>query len=181
MAKLFHVSEESGIQTFLPRPPPSPDAGVVGDAVWAIDEAHLPNYLLPRDCPRVTYAPGAETTPEEYARFFGASRANRIVAIEEAWRERITQCRLYLYNLPDEAFEIADAKAGYFISRRAVTPVTVDTVDDPLRLMADLGAEYRFLDDLWPLRNAVIVSSLEFSIIRWRNARSRQTENRSAQ
>jgi hypothetical protein len=115
------------------------------------------------------------------AHFFGSSRAKRIVAIEEAWRARIAQCRLYLYNLPDEAFEIADANAGYFISRCAVTPLSVATVDDPLRLMAELDAEYRFFDDLWPLRNAVIVSSLEFSIIRCGNARPPQTASRSPQ
>ena len=171
MPKLFHVSEERGIQTFFPRPPPSPDAGVVCDAVWAIDEAHLPNYLLPRDCPRVTYDARAETTPEELAHFFGSSRARRIVAIEEAWRVRISECHLYLYRLPDETFEIADSNAGYFISRSAVAPLSVTTVGDPLQLMAELDAEYRFFDDLWPLRNAVIASSLEFSIIRWRNAR----------
>jgi len=181
MPNLFHVSEESGIQLFLPRPPPSPDAGVTGDAVWAIDKAHLPNYLLPRDCPRVTYAARAETTPEERERFFGSSQAKRIVAIEEAWRTRIAQCRLYLYHLPDDAFEVADAGAGYFISRRAVMPLSMAMVEDPLRLMAELRAEHRFVDDLWPLRNAVIASSLEFSIIRWRNAQPRQSTNQSPQ
>jgi hypothetical protein len=181
MPTLFHVSEEKGIERFVPRPPPSADAGVVGDAVWAIDEAHLPNYLLPRDCPRVTFAGRAENTPEELTRFFGSSRAKRIVAIEEAWRARIAQCRLYLYNLPDEAFEIADANAGYFISRSAVRPLSTTTMDDPLRLMVELGAEYRFFDDLWPLRDAVIASSLEFSIIRWRNARPPKSANQSPQ
>ena len=173
MPTLFHVSEEKGIERFIPRPPPSSDAGVAGDAVWAIDEAHLPNYLLPRDCPRVTYGVGARTAPGELARFFGASRAKRVVAIEEAWRTRIAQCRLYLYRLPDETFDVADADAGYYISRCAVTPLSMRTVDDPLGLMIKLDAEYRFLDDLWSLRNDVVASSLEFSIIRWRNARPR--------
>lgn len=181
MPALFHISEEQGIETFVPRPPPSPEAGVVGDAVWAIDEEHLPNYLLPRDCPRVTYGVGARTTPEERASFFGSSRAKRIVAIEKAWRARIAECRLYLYRLPDETFRVSDANAGYYISRCVVTPLSVRIVDDPLGLMVELGAEYRFLDDLWPLRNDVIASSLEFSIIRWRNARPRQPASQSAQ
>ena len=52
-AQLFyHVSEESNIAVFEPRLPPSPDSGVQGEVVWAIDQEHLPNYLLPRDCPR---------------------------------------------------------------------------------------------------------------------------------
>ena len=40
--KLFHVSEDAGIARFDPRPPPSPDAGVVGDAV----AAHLIDQLV---------------------------------------------------------------------------------------------------------------------------------------
>ena len=59
--RLFHVSEESRIKVFNPRPVPSPDAGVAGEAVWAVDEVHLPNYLLPRDCPRVTFAANERT------------------------------------------------------------------------------------------------------------------------
>ncbi len=94
--------------------------------------------------------------------------------MEEVWRTRIAQCRLYLYTLPDETFSVVDATAGYYISRCAVTPLSVRTVGDPLRLMVELDAEYRFLDDLWSLRNDVIASSLEFSIIRWRNARPQE-------
>jgi hypothetical protein len=32
------------------------------------------------------------------------------------------------------------------------------------------GVELRILPNLWPLRDAVIESTLEFSIIRWRNS-----------
>jgi hypothetical protein len=48
---LFHVSEEAGLARFEPRPSPSADAPVV----WAVDADRLRNYLLPRECPRVTY------------------------------------------------------------------------------------------------------------------------------
>ena len=49
---LFHVSEERGIEEFEPR---APKEG--GDpVVWAIHAVRLPNYLVPRDCPRVTYS-----------------------------------------------------------------------------------------------------------------------------
>ena len=51
MPRLFHVSEDPTIARFEPRPVASPDSGVTGDAVWAVAESHLPNYLLPRDCP----------------------------------------------------------------------------------------------------------------------------------
>ena len=64
---LFHASENAGIQVFHPRLfSTAPDAGPV---VWAIDALKLPNYLLPRDCPRVTFGVSAATTDEDRHRF----------------------------------------------------------------------------------------------------------------
>ena len=68
---LFHVSEESGIERFEPRPSQYPDEPVV----WAIDADRLRNYLLPRECPRVTYYAGRETTAADVERFLGPSAA----------------------------------------------------------------------------------------------------------
>jgi hypothetical protein len=113
---LFHVSEEGGIEVFEPR---APKEGV-DPVVWAIDEMRLRNYLVPRDCPRVTFYAGAETTEADAQRFLGSSTA--VVAIEESWSERLGSCRLYCYHLPSETFECADECAGYFVSRVAVVP-----------------------------------------------------------
>jgi hypothetical protein len=52
--RLFHVSEQANIGRFDPRP--SEFASV--PVVWAIDDARLRNYLVPRDCPRVTFYAG---------------------------------------------------------------------------------------------------------------------------
>jgi hypothetical protein len=46
---LFHISEEPGIELFEPRVSEGR-----GPVVWAIDADRLRNYLLPRECPRVT-------------------------------------------------------------------------------------------------------------------------------
>jgi hypothetical protein len=54
---LFHVSEQADIDVFERRW--SESAGQ--RLVWAIDEDHLRNYLLPRECPRVTFYAGAQT------------------------------------------------------------------------------------------------------------------------
>jgi hypothetical protein len=48
---LFHVSEEPGTERFEPRAP----AGAGDPVVWAIDAERLRNYLVPRECPHVTY------------------------------------------------------------------------------------------------------------------------------
>ena len=40
---------------------------------------------------------------------------------------------------------------------------------------AEAGAEVRILDDFWPLADAVAASSLQFSILRKRNAKPRRS------
>jgi hypothetical protein len=168
---LFHVSEEPGIERFEPRPSPYTAEPVV----WAIDADHLRNYLLPRDCPRVTYYAGCDTTAGDTARFLGSSPA--VVAIENAWLERLRSCRLYCYHLPPESFECMDECAGYFVSRRPVVPARVQVIDDLLGALLERGVELRFAPNLWSLREAVVASTLRFSLIRMRNALP--TEDRS--
>jgi len=169
--RLFHVSETPGIRRFEPRPPPSPDAGVIGDAVWAVAQSHLVNFLLPRDCPRICFRAGPETTGEDRARFLGGSSV--VVAVEDAWAARIAAATLHLYEMPPQTFEEALPEAGYWISRETVTPLSVQTQGDLFKALEDAGADVRRLDDFWPLADAVAASTLQFSIIRWRNARPR--------
>lgn len=164
---LFHVSEESGIGRFEPRA-----AGGAGEpVVWAIDAERLRNYLVPRECPRVTYYAGRETSAADVERFLGSSPA--VVAVEGGWLERLRSCRLYCYHLPPETFVCADECAGYFVSRAAVVPARVEVFEDPLAELLRRGVELRFVPSLWALHDAVAASSLRFSLIRMRNARPR--------
>ena len=68
--RLFHVSEQANIGEFVPRCPARGDLDPAVALVWAIDEARLPNYLTPRDCPRVTYHVGEHTTQSDREMFF---------------------------------------------------------------------------------------------------------------
>jgi len=170
--RLFHVSEEAGIARFDPRPPPSTDSGVTGDCVWAVDEDHLVNYLLPRDCPRVSYGRGPRTTEADAERFLMVAR--RVVAFEAAWLERMETCALRVYEMPAETFDLALGDAGYWISRQAVIPLAERVWTDLIWALVEAGAEVRVLQDFWPLSDAVAASSLEFSIIRKRNALPRR-------
>jgi hypothetical protein len=164
---LFHVSEEAGITRFEPRAPQG-----AGDLlVWAISAERLCNYLVPRQCPRVTYYAGPRTTAADVQRFLGPSTA--VVAVEREWLERLRSCRLYCYHLPPDTFECLDATAGYFVSRVLVRPVRVEIVDDPVAALEKRGVELRVVPNLWPLRDAVLASSLQFSMIRMRNAQPR--------
>ncbi len=140
--------------------------------MWAIDADRLRNYLVPPDCPRVTFYAGPDTTAEDVRRFLGSSAA--VVAIEQGWLEPLRSCRLYCYHLPPETFERTDDCAGYFVSRAAVVPGAIDVVDDPVAKLQRRGVELRVLSNLWLLHDAVAASSLQFSIIRMRNARPRE-------
>src|SRR5262245_34980785 len=156
---LYHVSEEPDIEVFEPR-----RIDGAGEAlVWAIDDARLRNYLMPRECPRVTFYAGARTSVVDRERFLGSSVA--VVAIEAAWFARLQSCRLFCYHLPADGFTSYDETAGYFVSRRAVTPLSVECIDDPVSAILQRGVELRIVPNLWSLRDSVIESTLEFSII----------------
>jgi len=60
------------------------------------------------------------------------------------------------------------------VSRVPVTPACVQVFDDPLSELPQRGVEVRIMDNLWSLRDAVVVSSLQFSMIRMRNALPRE-------
>ena len=163
---LFHISEEPGIEIFEPRP----SDYTAEPVVWAITPDRLHNYLVPRDCPRVTYYTGPATSDADVERFLGSSRA--VVAVESGWFERLRSQRLYCYQLPPDTFECLDECAGYFVSRVAVAPARIEVIDNAIAELLKRGVELRFVPDLWPLRDAVVASTLQFSIIRMRNAKS---------
>jgi len=167
---LFHLSEQADIVQFEPRISEYTSEPVV----WAIEESRLCNYLLPRDCPRVTFYAGPDTTEADKELFLGSSRA--VVAIESVWLDRVRSSRLCCYQMPPETFECLDECAGYFVSRAAVVPARLEAFDDLLAELTKRGAELRILPTLWPLRDAVVKSSLRFSLIRLRNAIPRSIE-----
>lgn len=170
---VYHVSDQPGLDRFEPRPPPSRDAGVSEPVVWAISGSLLHNYLLPRDCPRVTFYAGALTSDEDRERFLGPGDVRHVVAIEHAWLARVRTCRLWIYAFAPHTFSLIDASAGYYVSRLPVDPVHVHESNDLLAALAARDVELRVLPNLWPLRNAVQASTLAYSFIRMRNARPR--------
>jgi len=68
--RLFHISEEDNISVFIPRLPKRKDLDPGHGLVWAITEDCLPNYLTPRNCPRVTYHCNERTTGKDITIFF---------------------------------------------------------------------------------------------------------------
>lgn len=168
---LFHMSDQPDIARFEPRP--APNSTQTGAMVWAIDREHLHNYLLPRDCPRITFYALPDSQPEHVTRLMGYSSAAHIVAIEAGWLAEVRQQTLYCYELSGASFALIDEGAGYYISREAVIPRTVTVIEDLLGELLRHDVELRVMPSLWPLYDAVVASTLQFSIIRMRNAQPR--------
>lgn len=159
---LYHVSDSAGITHFEPR--------VIGDGpplVWAIDADHLCNYLLPRECPRVCFRAGPLSTTEDVALLDGAGI---VIAIEGVWDERVGTGSVAVYEMPVEGFVLTDATAGYWTSPAPVMPTGVRTVTDLPAELAARGVRLLVLPSLWKLADRVKTSSLDFSLIRMRNA-----------
>ncbi|MCL2169288.1 MAG: hypothetical protein FWB74_04605 [Defluviitaleaceae bacterium] len=170
--RLFHVSEEAGIRVFEPRVPSRADVERVG-LVWAVDEWRLPNYLLPRDCPRVTYHAHAGLADGDEALRFFSSSFRHVVAIEHGWFKAVCDCRLYVYEFDPAGFELQDAIAGYYVSKTAQVPISVTKIDDAFTALFKRGVEVRLVDNLWDLADAVQASSFNWSLIRMANAAKR--------
>jgi len=168
--KLYHISEEAVINIFEPRPSPSFFEQVQDNVVFAITEKLLHNYLLPRNCPRVSFYKGEGTSAKDIDRFFAHTSAEFVMAVENAWLQKIAATTIYCYELPAETFTLLDECAGYYVSRKAIVPVSVRPVTNILDELLYRNIELRLVPSLWPLADAVKASTLQFSLIRMRNA-----------
>lgn len=169
MPQLFHVSEDANIARFEPRDAAATETRFSGPAVWAMDLEHLPNYMVPRACPRVTYVCAANTSNADRDRFFGPSCAGRIIAIQFDWLTRALDTPIYAYELPPETFHCIDTHAGHYISRATVVPLAVRRIEQPLVEMLAHDVELRVVRDLLALHEQVMVSTFSFSSTRLRN------------
>lgn len=120
--RLFHVSEESNIEVFNPRTPTRNDLDKNVGLVWAIDEERLPNFLTPRDCPRVTYHICKSTSDYDKNQFFTSSSVKHVVVIENSWFDIMNNTTLYLYEFDITDFELQDEIAGYYVAKNTANP-----------------------------------------------------------
>jgi len=166
---LYHFSESPDIALFEPRKLDyRPDEPAM---VWAIGEFHAPHYFFPRDCPRVCIWPQPSTTESDIEKFFGLSSVTRVVAVESDWLGRIRQTKLYRYVFDDADFALYDANAGYYTSTQTVKPIAIEPVGDLLNQLAARDIELRVTPSLMPLRQAILASTVNFSMIRMKYAR----------
>lgn len=165
---LYHFSEEPTIERFVPRPVkvgPSDEK-----LVWAIDSAHCHQFYFPRDCPRVIISKSPHTSAKDTETFFGHTTATVIAAIESNWLERLRNTTIYRYTLPSDGFVLRNESAGYWVSEYEYRPLEIEPIPDLMAALVDVGVDLRIMSSLVPLRDAVIESTVNFDIIRWRNA-----------
>ncbi len=164
---LYHFSEDPTIEIFIPRW--SSNRPETEPLVWAIDDWYAPLYFFPRDCPRVCFWPLVHSTPADIEHFFSYVTGRMVIAIEAAWLERVRSTQLYCYTLPEESF-VSIHDHGVHISRERVWPLAVEPVGDLLARLTAAQVELRICPTLVPLGQALIGSTLHFSLIRMRNA-----------
>jgi hypothetical protein len=169
--RLFHISEQPGISIFNPRPSPSHFDNITGDVVFAISDHLLHNYLLPRDCPRVTFYTGDKTTAFDKQKFMDNTTASYVVALESGWYQQIKETTLNCYEFLPDDFMLIDECAGYYVSYKPVVPIAVTVIDDIIAALLNRDIELRFMPSLIDIADAVRDSSLQFSLIRMRNAK----------
>ena len=165
---LWHVSKDPTFTRFAPHR--AKTAPTDEPLVWAIDTRHLPLFWFPRDCPRCTFWAGERTTDADTARFLDGQRGRRVHVIEAAWLARVGATELQLYRLPEASFTESLDTAGYWMSRDPVEALERLTIGGLVGRHAAAGIALRAVPNVWPLWDAVVGSTLEFSGIRLRNA-----------
>lgn len=164
--RLFHVSEESDIEIFVPRIPDRVDMDKSVGLVWAIDEQRLPNFLTPRNCPRVTYHKNCTTTDIDAQKFFSSPTVNHAIVIEKNWFEIMKNTTLYIYEFDISRFELQDETAGYYISKTTQKPIAKHIVNDLFGELIKRNVEIRITDNLQTIADDVKKSSLSWSLCR---------------
>jgi len=169
--RLFHVSEEPGIAAFVPRIPYRKNVDQSKGIVWSLTEPALPNWLTPRNCPRVGYRADENTTQEDIAKFLSSS-SRHCVAIEHGWHAKMAETTLYVYEF-DPANFYFDEAAGFFVSAHTEIPIGVARYENLFEELFRRNIEVRLLDNLWQLGEAVQKSTLKWSLCRMGYAQPR--------
>lgn len=172
--RLFHVSEESNIEVFNPRIPDRNDLDKSIGLVWAIDEERLPNFLTPRDCPRVTYHIGENTSEQDIENYFTSKTMKHTVIIEHKWYEIMKNTTLYLYEFDPTDFELQDGIAGYYIAKTPQIPKDKYVINDLFKVLFERNIELRFVDNLWDISDRIKQTTLNWSMCRMGYAQPRK-------
>ena len=158
-AVLLHFSEDSTIERFVPHVPATNPTQP--PLVWTVDPLHQALYWFPRSCPRVTWWRGPETTKADADRWLG--RFPRVHVLERTWRARLSACGLHTYAFDPAPFVPWPDADGYWVSSVEVTPRDCGPTGDLVQRHAAAGIDLRVVEDLRPVWDEVIRTTLAFS------------------
>lgn len=164
--RLFHVSEEPEIQLFEPREHSRTDIDKELKLVWAIDELRLPNFLTPRNCPRIAYHIGENTTSHDISKYFSSPTISHTLIIENKWFVPMKETVLYLYEFDASGFELQDPIAGYYVAYSPQKPIAKHKVVDLFAALFERNVELRFVDNLWGIADDIVTTTLNWSLCR---------------
>lgn len=170
--RLFHVSEDVNITIFEPRLPKRTDLDQNICLVWAICERALPNFLTPRNCPRVTYHIGENTTNEDIAKYMPHGYKH-VVIIENEWLEYMKSTVLYLYEFNNEHFYLQDYIAGYYVSEKAQIPINKHILTNLEKELERRKTKLYTVDNLWEICDEIKNTSFNWSMCRMAFAKER--------
>ena len=77
---------------------------------------------------------------------------------------------MFGYRLDRAAFAPWPEEYGQWVAHTAIEPLSVEPVGDLIERHATAGVELRFVSDLWPFWDEVVVSGLPFGGVRLANA-----------
>ena len=166
--RLFHVSEEENIEKFIPRIPYRKDMDKSKGLIWSLTEPALPNWLTPRDCPRVGYRVNEHTSQEDIQKYFSSS-SRHCVAIEHGWHVKMIETTIFMYEFDTKNFYF-DNQAGFYVSEQIEIPISVTKYENLYEELFKRNVEVRILKNLWELGESVQNSTLTWSLCRMVNS-----------
>lgn len=171
--RLFHVSEEDQIAVFEPRKPTRMDLDQTKKFVWAIEDKTLPNFLMPRNCPRVCFHVGPNTSERDKEIFLSTKTCSHVIVIEYRWFETMKNAKLYLYEFDPESFNLQDENAGYYVSETTQIPISKFEVVDPFQALFSRNVELRIVNNLWDIGDEIQLTTFKWSMCRMGFAKSK--------
>lgn len=169
--RLFHVSEEENIEIFIPRTPTREDLDQNIGLVWAVNEKCLPNFLTPRDCPRVCYHINENTKQEDIDKYIDSPTINHVIIIESRWYDIMKSTTLYIYEFDPSSFELQDAIAGYYISKTPQMPIAKFKINDCFKELINRNIEIKIVDNLFKISEEIKNTTFNWSLCRMKNAK----------
>ncbi|MEA4831175.1 MAG: hypothetical protein VB118_00985 [Oscillospiraceae bacterium] len=172
LLRLFHVSEEADIKIFKPRLPTRKDMNPDVGLVWALCERTLPNFMTPRNCPRVTYHVGKNTSKEDIEKYLPKGYSHAVI-IEKDWLDLLKSITLYLYEFNSDDFYQQDEIAGYYVSEKIQKPVSQVVIKNLESELENRNVALITVDNLWNICEKIKKSSFNWSMCRLSNAKEK--------